>query len=108
MTQPISDTQLDLLLNDAARREQTLRDIQRQTMQLVRQEARRVRVKRLVRLVVLCFGTPLLLLLPLLSLVWADADHSLPMTVSVCVGLLFYYVPVVMRLNEAFNHTFVR
>lgn len=99
----INDEQLDSLLREASVRKEIVGQINANVMRTVRKERRKSKYRSVARLLALCFGVPLLLLLPALALCVVPEFKSSAVTIAVAVSLLFFYVPVVRRLNEIFG-----
>ena len=103
----INDELLDSLLDEASMRQMTVKQINDNVVKAVHKESRKSKYKRILRLVAFCFGVPFLLLLPL-SVYHYIGNTQFPLvTIAVTVGLLFFYIPVVMRLNEVFKQPIV-
>ncbi len=99
----INDEQLDSLLREASVRQNIVGQINANVMRTVRKKRRKSKCRSVARLLVLCFGVPLLLLLPALALCVVPEFKSSAVTTAVAMSLLFFYVPVVRRLNEIFR-----
>lgn len=99
----IDDKLLDNLLQESAHRYDTVSQINANVMKTVSRESRKVKAKTLLRLIAFCFGVPLLLFLPALVL-FVNPEPKLSVgSVAIAVSLLFFYVPVVYKLNEVFR-----
>lgn len=103
----INDEQLDSLLREVSVRQNIVGQINANVMRTVRKERRKNKCKSVVRLLALCFGVPLLLLLPALALCVVPEFKSSAVTIAVAVSLLFFYVPIVSRLNEIFRQPII-
>lgn len=103
----INDEMLDSLLDEASLRQMTVRQINDNVVKTVRKKSRKSKYKRMLRLLAFCFGVPLLLLMPLSVYHYIGSTQFPLVTIAVTVGLLFFYIPVVMRLNEVFKQPVV-
>lgn len=91
-------------MREAAIRQKMVSQINANVMKAVRKASRKSKCRSALRLVVFCFGVPLLLFLPALALfIGMEIKLSAASTIAVGVSLLFFYVPVVRRLNEIFR-----
>lgn len=103
----INDELLDSLLDEASMRQMTVNQINDNVVKALRKESWKSKYKRMMRLLAFCLGVPFLLLLPL-SVYHYIGNTQFPLvTIAVTVGLLFFYIPIVMRLNEVFKQPIV-
>lgn len=99
----MSDESLDRLIGDAVERRETVSQINANVMKAVGREHRRVSARRVLRMVALCVGVSLVLLLPIAALLaGSHGQVTTPGTIVTVGGLLFFYVPVVRVLNNVF------
>lgn len=103
MMEMIDDEMLDKLLQDSAHRQEVVSQINANVMETVSRESHKVKVKAVIRLLAFCFGVPLLLFLPALALFVNPEPKLSVSTIAVAVSLLFFYIPVIIRLNEIFK-----
>lgn len=103
MMEMIDDEKLDNLLQDSAHRQEMVSQINANVMETVSRESHKVKAHAILRLLAFCFGVPLLLFLPALALFVTPEPKLSVSTIAVAVSLLFFYVPVVIRLNEVFK-----
>ena len=59
----MNDKELDILFEQSAQRQKAVEQINRQVMQTVRRDMRRKALRKWVRLLGLCFGAPMLIVL---------------------------------------------
>lgn len=59
----MTDQELDILLSESAKRQQPIADINATVMQTVRRDLRRKAFRKWARLIVLCLGVPMALVL---------------------------------------------
>lgn len=103
----MNEEQLESLLHESAHRHETVRAIQENVMKAVGRERRQERTRKGIRLLTFCFGVPLLLFLPAVALFLASFHEPSIVTITMGVSLLFFYVPVIYRLNHIFNQPFI-
>lgn len=90
------------MLQESAHRYETVSQINDNVMKTIRRDSRKLKAQRVVRLLAFCFVMPFSLLLPALAFLYVP--HSLSIgTIAVGVSLLFFYIPVIIRLNEVFR-----
>lgn len=103
----MNEEQLESLLYESAHRHETVKEIQENVMKAVGRERRRERTRKGIRLLTFCFGVPLLLLLPATVFFFAPFHEPSIVTIAMGVSLLFFYVPVIYRLNHILNQPFI-
>lgn len=98
----INDNQLDDLIRKSLHRQDVVSGINDNVMRTVQRTKRKAQTRKLLRLIIACVGVPLLLLLPTLALMQPQGPALSLTTIATVVGLLFFYIPVVRRLNQVF------
>lgn len=99
----INDEELDVLLHEAVQRSETVNEINKSVMTVVCRESRKVKVKKIIRLLAFCLGVPLMLFLPVMGLLLITDNKMTVTTLVLSVSLVFFYVPVLYRINDIFK-----
>lgn len=78
----MTDQELDILLNESAKRQQPVADINAAVMRTVRRDLRIKLVRKWARLIAICFGLPLLFVLLVYILLTYLPDLSMPIYIT--------------------------
>jgi hypothetical protein len=96
----ITDNELDLLLQQSAQHHKAAEQINRQVMRTVRRDMRLKLVRKWAKLLGLCFGVPLALVVYIFVLNEAISISSMQMQLRiVCIALPLFTIAVLYAIN---------
>ena len=96
----MTDQELDILLSESAKRQQPIADINATVMRTVRRDLRLKIVRKWAKLLGLCFGVPLALVVYIFVLNEAISISSMqtPLRI-VCIALPLFTIAVLYAIN---------
>lgn len=96
----MTDQELDILLSESAKRQQPIADINATVMRTVRRDLRLKIVRKWAKLLGLCFGVPLALVVYIFVLNEAISISSMQMQLRiVCIALPLVTIAVLIARN---------
>lgn len=96
----MTDQELDILLSESAKRQQPIADINATVMRTVRRDLRLKIVRKWAKLLGLCFGVPLALVVYIFVLNEAISISSMQMQLRiVCIALPLFTIAVLYAIN---------
>ena len=85
MMKVMNDKELDILFEQSAQRQKAVEQINRQVMQTVRRDMRRMAFRKWARLLGLCFGAPMLIVLYIYVLYTIMPEMEMPLRIVTLV-----------------------